>query len=324
MEETTSIPTTSVVSGDEIVEPIESVDNSKEGAKKRKKQVSEEERKKFWAHKKQQAKERKKAKGEERRAEAAKRPKREKVPIKSDEEEEEKVKLLRKERKELWLNKPTEGSIIFDLDFDSLMLDKEIRSLSSQLVFCYASNKKLETPVHMAFTSFNGRLADQLKLHNGFSHWKIDMHPEHFSKVYPLEKTVYLTAESDTVLQDIESDKHYVIGGIVDKNRHKTKGLTANKAKELGMNTARLPLEQYMDMSTRKVLTVNQVMEIICHYLSTKSWSKAMDVSIPMRKGAHVKEGEEKSEKKEGEEKKEEETENTESKEGTQVAAGKE
>jgi hypothetical protein len=35
------------------------------------------------------------------------------------------------------------------------------------------------------------------------------------------EQLVYLTADTDTILQCIEDDKVYVIGGLVDRNRHK-------------------------------------------------------------------------------------------------------
>jgi tRNA (guanine9-N1)-methyltransferase len=40
---------------------------------------------------------------------------------------------------------------------------------------------------------------------------------------------VYLTADSENLITDLDTDKVYVIGGIVDHNRHKL--LTYNKAK---------------------------------------------------------------------------------------------
>jgi tRNA (guanine9-N1)-methyltransferase len=67
---------------------------------------------------------------------------------------------------------------------------------------------------------------------------------------------VYLTAESDTVIQTLSSDEVYIIGGLVDHNR--IKGHVHEKITGMGFRTARLPIEEYLEMKTRKVLTVNQ------------------------------------------------------------------
>lgn len=71
-------------------------------------------------------------------------------------------------------------------------------------------------------------------------------------------KLVYLSADADEELTTLSEDEVYIIGGIVDRNRHKM--LCQNKAEGLGIRTARLPIGTYLaDLPTRKVLTVNQV-----------------------------------------------------------------
>lgn len=63
---------------------------------------------------------------------------------------------------------------------------------------------------------------------------------QHFKK----EELVYLTADSETQIDDLNPSHAYVIGGIVDRNRYKN--LTLEKAKKEGLSTARLPIQQYM------------------------------------------------------------------------------
>ena len=59
-------------------------------------------------------------------------------------------------------------------------------------------------------------------------------------------RVVYLAAESPHVLQHIEPDCTYVIGGLVD---HKAKpGLSFERAEAFGLRTARLPLEDFLTL----------------------------------------------------------------------------
>ena len=54
---------------------------------------------------------------------------------------------------------------------------------------------------------------------------------------YAVEEIVYLTADSENVIDTLDATKVYVIGGIVDRNRYKS--LTLDRAKERGIQTAR-------------------------------------------------------------------------------------
>lgn len=98
---------------------------------------------------------------------------------------------------------------------------------------------------------------------------------------------VYLTSDSPHSLDRLSPNTSYIIGGIVDKNRHK--GICYKRASERGIQTAKLPIGDYMTMQSRTVLTVNQVMEIMLKWLETGDWGEAFMRVIPKRKDAKLK-----------------------------------
>ncbi|KAL4582881.1 hypothetical protein LXL04_007442 [Taraxacum kok-saghyz] len=57
-----------------------------------------------------------------------------------------------------------------------------------------------------------------------------------------------------------------------------------NKALEQGIQTAKLPIGNYLKMSSSQVLIVNQVMEILLKYLETKDLKTSFSHVIPQRK----------------------------------------
>lgn len=73
--------------------------------------------------------------------------------------------------------------------------------------------------------------------------------------VYAPERLVYLTADSPHVLHTLVDEDVYVIGGLVDRNRHKN--LCLQRATALGVRHAQLPIAEAVAMSTRRVLAVN-------------------------------------------------------------------
>ena len=51
---------------------------------------------------------------------------------------------------------------------------------------------------------------------------------------------MYLTADSPNLIKELDTDKVYIIGGIVDRNRYLR--LTLDKAEKEGIAHGRLPL----------------------------------------------------------------------------------
>ncbi|KAI0128001.1 guanine-1-methyltransferase-domain-containing protein [Xylariales sp. AK1849] len=98
---------------------------------------------------------------------------------------------------------------------------------------------------------------------------------------------VYLTADSPYVLDRLEPNTSYVVGGIIDRNRYK--GLCYKIARERNVRTAKLPIGEYMVLQDRHVLTTNQVVEIMLRWLELGDWGAAFMEVIPTRKGGKLK-----------------------------------
>lgn len=152
---------------------------------------------------------------------------------------------------------------------------------------------------------------------------------------------MYLTSESENVIEQLENDHIYVIGGLVDHNCQKVsfffkvfdiilivsrihvlhniillhlcfslKGICHKLAVSNGIKHARLPLDKFLEMKARKVLTVDHgndinstlaifnelhfakcnilfsVFEILIRVTEGKSWQEAFLHVLPERKNA--------------------------------------
>lgn len=177
--------------------------------------------------------------------------------------------------------------IVIDLDFEKQMTENEIKSLCSQLQYCYSSNTHAVVPCHLYFTSLQGRIVEQAgRQLSGLENWHISREQQPYIDVFQDRKAdlVYLTADSPNELSELDSSKLYIIGGIVDRNRHKN--ICFRKAESQGIQTAKLPIEAYIKLASSRVLTVNHVVEILLSWLECKDWKEAFFKVIPTRKRA--------------------------------------
>ncbi|MCJ1378063.1 tRNA (guanine(9)-N(1))-methyltransferase [Xylographa soralifera] len=216
-------------------------------------------------------------------------------------------------------------TVIVDCGFDDLMLDNERISLASQLTRCYSDNYHAPFQVHMAVSSFGGKLKERFETVLSGHHqswrgvrfldedfveaaeqakeWMVGPHGGVLAGVFAgkassdvdVEKavdtgemeTVYLTSDSPDTLTELKPYSTYIIGGIVDRNRHK--GICYKRAMDRGMKTARLPIGEYMDMASRFVLATNHVSEIMVKWLELGDWGEAFLKVVPKRKGGVLK-----------------------------------
>jgi hypothetical protein len=112
---------------------------------------------------------------------------------------------------------------------------------------------------------------------------------------------------SKRLRRGLDPSKVYVVGGIVDRNRHK--GACLRRAEAAGMSHARLPIERHLmaaaaaaaagsaaeggggggkRLAGSRVLTVNQVVELLARRAAGDTWARALAVVIPSRKTEEV------------------------------------
>ncbi|KAI1310559.1 tRNA (guanine(9)-N(1))-methyltransferase [Mortierella claussenii] len=105
---------------------------------------------------------------------------------------------------------------------------------------------------------------------------------EKLATIPAVKKVVYLSADSPNTITKLDAGTCYILGGIVDKNRYPN--LCQSKAEKLGIETAQLPIGDYIQMSSRRILTVNQVFEILLQFIECNDWKEAFLKVIPQRK----------------------------------------
>jgi hypothetical protein len=118
---------------------------------------------------------------------------------------------------------------------------------------------------------------------NTNKHWDVNLTNDPLITAFDPADIVYLSSESPNELASIDANCVYVIGGLVDHNQHK--GVCLRAAESAGIRHARLPIDRYVAMKTRKVLTVNQVFEILLRFSEVNDWKRAFFAAIPKRKG---------------------------------------
>jgi len=205
--------------------------------------------------------------------------------------------------------------VLIDLDpaYDALMTPRERSSLASQLRACYASNAASPHPLRLTFAGFSAAWEAALGgASSGLHAWQVGRTPEGYVDAAVAaggagdgktpQRIVYLTADSPHEVEVLEPGVAYVIGGLVDRNRHK--GIAAGRAAEAAeassssaasISTARLPISAHLARAASAVLTVDQVARLLVVWWAEREasggrgdpaawWAAAVEVAVPPRK----------------------------------------
>ena len=214
-------------------------------------------------------------------------------------------------------------TFVIDCAFDTLMHDRERISLASQITRSYSDNHRAPFKAHLVISSWGGELRKRFDtlLSQHYRKWRgVQVLEEDFVEAAERSKelmdsdkggrlagafardtkdisssnlaaegeVVYLTSDSKNTLDRLKPYSTYIIGGLVDKNRHK--GICYKSACDRGIKTAKLPIGEYMDMQSRYVLATNHVVEIMVRWLEYGDWAEAFLKVMPKRKGGKLKE----------------------------------
>ncbi|EGC31756.1 hypothetical protein DICPUDRAFT_24460, partial [Dictyostelium purpureum] len=172
------------------------------------------------------------------------------------------------------------GNVLFDFEMYDKMSEKEKKSLITQMSFLHSANTISQKPVYLHATGVTPEIKQEL--HKGCPFKMLQCYEEPYIEKFSKDELVYLTSDSPNVITELDPNKKYIIGAIVDYNR--LKGYTFEKANSQGIATAQLPIGEFIKMVSRKVLAVNHVFQILNEFLVCNNWKDAFEKVIPKRK----------------------------------------
>lgn len=220
--------------------------------------------------------------------------------------------------------------IVIDCAYDDYMNEKEVISTSSQITRAYSTNRMavkgyydteierflnkegpkeydISPAAKLVVSGLDKRLKARFeKVLPDYANW--DPECAHLTedslesvldtfngeeKATDYSNVVYLSADTEDKLEELKPGETYVIGGIVDKGRHKN--LCKGTAEKLGkgIRILRLPIDEFIKLSGRKVLTTAHVVELLLKWCEYKDWKKAFEEVLPPRKMKELEEANE-------------------------------
>jgi tRNA (guanine9-N1)-methyltransferase len=84
----------------------------------------------------------------------------------------------------------------------------------------------------MYWTNFTGKIKTEIEKNNGWANWTINLEgnrlllcphlaEKSYLEVFDKSRLVYFTSDSPDVCENLDPEKIYIIGGIVDHNKYK-------------------------------------------------------------------------------------------------------
>lgn len=176
--------------------------------------------------------------------------------------------------------------VCVDLSLCARLPEREQRSVVSQVAQLVGINHRSgrTLDLHLVGVGCAGP-QELLRAQHGFdSTWHVTRHASgHLLDAFQRESVVYLSPDSPHVLEDLDEARVYVLGGIAD-NHNSCKNMTLERATELGVAHARLPLEVVPNITKRgQILNINHCFQVLLLRAAGIAWYEAIDRSVPTR-----------------------------------------
>ncbi|KAG2449455.1 hypothetical protein HYH02_005602 [Chlamydomonas schloesseri] len=181
--------------------------------------------------------------------------------------------------------------LVIDCGFvHTLTAHKELRSLAKQIQTSVGHNRRAEAPFCLQVTSWFGEVAEYAEGTMGGAAWPLLKRQQATLDLFPRELITVLSPDAAEPLTDLDPDRVYVVGGIVDKSV--IRGVTAGFAARHELRAARLPTMELAEQLAlgpgapkRPVLNIDDVVYALLRYrVNGGDWLDALDAAIPARK----------------------------------------
>ena len=156
------------------------------------------------------------------------------------------------------------------------------RSVAKQLCECVGVAHR-EDALAMTYCAFQGDIAHEAREFFFSDGWRsVRTESRAVEDAFDPSSVVYLSPDATDVLDDVRSDKVYVIGGIVDLA---TRGIPTSltRATSARLETRRLPIREHRPDQTHTVLNIDAVVKILCARHRGESWTEVFERELPRR-----------------------------------------
>jgi len=178
-------------------------------------------------------------------------------------------------------NDPNALRVAVDVSFEQDSA-RARRSVAKQLCECVGVAHR-EDSLAMTYCAFDGPIAEESREFFFSDRWasvKTDARP--VEEAFDGERVVYMSPDAADVLDEVASDKVYVVGGIVDlATRGMRTSLASATAREF--RCARLPIREYRPEQTHSVLNIDAVVKILAGRHRGESWDEVFERELPKR-----------------------------------------
>lgn len=176
-------------------------------------------------------------------------------------------------------------TVVLDLWYTKSSSQRECNSIAKQISCFYGKMKHFQGILHLSMCSYKGGCMEMACAKQGMAKWlDVEKSSDDLNEWIGgrNKQVIYLTPDSNNVLEKVDDRVIYVIGGIADKSVRKNESL--HRANVYQYTTARLPVKEYLHTkSTTVVLNIDSVLGILVDMYRDGNWKTALERNIPKR-----------------------------------------